>query len=63
MPRHSNWITAFTSLSMRASRFEPPERHWLDLQESLNRWGSGFSWSRYEQLGSIARTDQQSQLE
>ena len=56
MPRH-NWITAYTAQSMRPSRFEPPERHWLDLQESLNTWGSGYSWSRYEQLGSIARTD------
>ena len=56
MPRH-NWITAYTSQSMLPSRFEPPERHWLDLQDSLNRWGSGMNWSRYEQLGTIARID------
>tara|TARA_B100000674_G_scaffold465409_1_gene448309 strand:- start:89 stop:265 length:177 start_codon:yes stop_codon:yes gene_type:complete len=58
MTRHSNWVTQFTLSTARPSRFEPPERHWLDLQDSLNRWGSGFSWSRYEQLGTIARIDQ-----
>ena len=58
MNRH-NWITAYTSQSMRPSRFDPPERHWLDLHESLNRWGAGFSWSRYEQLGQNASSSSQ----
>ena len=58
MPR-LNWITAYSSQSMRPSRFEPPERHWLDLQESLNRWGSGYSWSRYKQLGQNAQLEMQ----
>ena len=57
MPRN-NWITAYTPQSIRPSRFDPPERHWLELQDSLNRWGSSSSWKRYEQLGDIAQTDQ-----
>ena len=36
----------------------PPEHHWLELQDSLNRWGSSNSWKRYEQLGAIARANQ-----
>ena len=54
----SNWITAFSTNAMGRTRYDPPEQHWLDFQTNLQRWGSGFSWSRYEQLGTIARADQ-----
>ena len=58
MPRHSNWVTAFSTINTRRTRYEPPEQTWMDLQTSLQRWGSGYSWSRYEQLGDIADTSQ-----
>ena len=34
--RSNNWMTAYTSPSMRPSRQKPPKRYGFDLQESLN---------------------------
>ena len=57
MSRH-NWVTAYSPVSARQSRFEEPEGHWLELQQRLNRWGGGQTIERLEQLGQIAKTDQ-----
>ena len=57
MSRH-NWLTAYSPVSPRQSWFEEPEGHWLELQQRLNRWGGGQTIERLEQLGQIARTDQ-----
>jgi hypothetical protein len=53
----SNWITAYTSADYRSSRFDEPDRHWLELQRRLNRWSGASTWQRLEQLGQIAKTD------
>jgi hypothetical protein len=57
MNRHSNWITAYTSQSMRPSRFDEPEQRWLELQENLNRWGGSHTMQQLQQLGRIAKAD------
>ena len=57
MPRH-NWITAYSLNPARQQRFDELEGHWLEMQHRLNRWGSGHTWDRLQQLGSIARMDQ-----
>jgi len=57
MSRH-NWVTAYSPISARQSRFEEPEGHWLALQQRLNRLGGGQAMEQLEQLGVIARTDQ-----
>ena len=39
---HKNFVTAYMNGGNRPSnyvRFDDPETHWLDLQDSLNRWG------------------------
>ena len=57
MTRH-NWVTAYSPVSAMQSRFEEPEGRWLELQQRLNRWGGGQAIARLEQLGQIAKTDQ-----
>ena len=57
MTRH-NWVTAYSPVSARQPRFEEPEGHWLELQQRLKRWGGGQTIERLEQLGQIAKTDQ-----
>jgi len=57
MSRH-NWVTTYSPVFAGQSRFEEPEDHWLALQQRLNRWGGGQNIERLEQLGQIARTDQ-----
>ena len=54
----SNWVTQFSRVDLRPSRFDPPEQRWLELQDSLGRWGRGLSLERLQRLGEIARTDQ-----
>ena len=57
MPHH-NWITAYTGNPERQPRFDETEGHWVEMQDRLNRWGSGHAWDRLQQRGTIARTDQ-----
>ena len=57
MPHH-NWITAYTGNPERQPRFDETEGHWVEMQDRLNRWGSGHTWDRLQQLGTIARIDQ-----
>ena len=56
MPRH-NWVTQFTLSTARPSRFDEPEARWMELQESLNRWGGSHTMQQLQQLGNIAKTD------
>ena len=41
----------------RPSRYEQPEQRWLELQDSLGRWGRGLSLERLQRLGDISKTD------
>ena len=53
------WVTdSYLNGGQRPDRYERPEGRWLELQASLNRWGRSSTWRRLEQLGQIARTDQ-----
>ena len=52
-----NWITSYCNGPDRPSRYEQPEKRWLELQDSLSRWGQGLSIERLQQLGEIARAD------
>ena len=56
MTRH-NWVTAYSPISARQSRFEEPEGHWLELQQSLNRWDGKQTLERLEQLGAMAEIE------
>ena len=53
-----NWITSYCNGPDRPSRYEQPEKRWLELQDSLGRWGPGLSLERLQRLGEIAKTDQ-----
>lgn len=55
----TNWITRFSRLDPRPSRFEATPDHWRQLEVDLQHWGgTATSWRRLEHLGTIARTDQ-----
>ena len=56
----TNWVTgSYTNGQQRPSRYEPTDEHCLELQRRLGRWGnSSHTWRRLEQLGTIARMDQ-----
>ena len=43
-----NWITSYCNGPDRPSRCEQPEKRWLELQDSLGRWGRGLSVERLE---------------
>ena len=53
-----NWVMQYSNSRPRPQRFDAPDSHWLDLQDSLNRWGGGQTWQRLQNLGAIARIDQ-----
>ncbi len=53
------WVTgSYMNGGDRPSRYEPTPEHWLELQHRLGRWGGGQTWRRLENLGQIAKTDQ-----
>ena len=52
-----NWITAYSRMDARPTRYERQEEEWLDLQRSLNSGGKGLSIEKLQQLGEIAKTD------
>ena len=55
----SNWVTdGYLNGGQRPDRYPPTHQHWLELNRRLGRWGGGQTWRRLEQLGQIARTDQ-----
>ena len=55
----SNWVTAYMNGGQRPDRYEPTPEHWLELQRKLGRWANGGqTWRHLEQVGQIARTDQ-----
>ena len=56
MTRH-NWVMQYSNSNPRPQRFDEPENHWLDLQDSLNRWGGSKTWQQLQQLGQIAKID------
>ena len=49
-----NWVMEYSGNRPRPQRFDAPDTHWLDLQDSLNRWGGGQTWQRLQHLGAIA---------
>ena len=53
-----NWVGAYMNGGNRPSRYEPTLQHWRDLDARLQCWGGVSSWKRLEQLGPVARTDQ-----
>ena len=53
-----NWIPQYSDNPGRPYRWEPAPQHWRELEDRLQRWGGVSSWKRLEQLGTIARTDQ-----
>ena len=52
-----NWVMQYSNSQPRPQRFNAPDTHWLDLQDSLNRWGGSKTWQQFQQLGQIATFD------
>ena len=56
--RNENFVTQYSFLDVKPSRFEPTPGYWREFEAQLQRWGGTSSWKRLEQLGQVARTEQ-----
>ena len=56
-PDHLQLIMQYSNSQPRPQRLDAPDTYWLDLQDSLNRWGGSKTWQQLQQLGQIAKTD------
>ena len=52
-----NWLMRYSNSKPRPQRFDEPENYWLDLQDSLNRWGGSKTWQQLHQLGRMVKTN------